>query len=73
MRAKVVLLLLVASLFSSCLLAQQQKKFYYYKGDSISLNVNTQHFLLLTLLLFTIVFLFLQQGIMHLETTLILL
>ena len=45
MKAKVVLLLFVASLFSCCLLAQQQKMFYYYKGDSILLNVNTQHFL----------------------------
>ena len=45
MKAKAVLLLFVASLFSCCLFAQQQKMFYYYKGDSLLLNVNTQHFL----------------------------
>ena len=46
MNKKAILLFFVVSLFGiCCLFAQQQKMFYYYKGDSISLNVNSQHFL----------------------------
>lgn len=46
MNKKAILLFFVVSIFGiCCLFAQQQKMFYYYKGDSISLNVNSQHFL----------------------------
>ena len=46
MNKKAILLFFVVSIFGICCLsAQQQKMFYYYKGDSISLNVNSQHFL----------------------------
>ena len=46
MNKKAILLTFLASIFGiCCLFAQQQKMFYYYKGDSISLNVNSQHFL----------------------------
>ena len=46
MKTKSILLFFAATLLGICCLsAQQQKMFYYYKGDSILLNVNTQHFL----------------------------
>ena len=46
MKTKVIFLVCCVTLLNSCsLFAQQQKMFYYYKGDSISLNVNSQHFL----------------------------
>lgn len=46
MKTKIILSLLMASLFGYChLSAQHQSLFYYYKGNPISLNVNSQHFL----------------------------
>ena len=46
MKTKFILSLFMVSLFGCChLSAQQQSLFYYYKGNPISLNVNTQHFL----------------------------
>ena len=40
------MLFLTASLFGCCSLhAQQQGLFYYYKGNPVSLNLNSQHFL----------------------------
>jgi hypothetical protein len=46
MKTKSILLFFAATLLGICCLsAQQQKMFYYYKGDSITLNVNSQHFL----------------------------
>lgn len=45
MKTKSILLFFAATLLGICCLsAQQQKMFYYYKGDSITLNVNSQHF-----------------------------
>ena len=46
MKTKVVLLFFIVTLFGcGYLLAQQKSLFYYYKENSVSLNVNTQHFL----------------------------
>lgn len=46
MRTKDVLLLFIASLFGcGYLSAQHQDLSYYYKGNLVSLNLNTQYFL----------------------------
>ena len=46
MKCKVTLLFIFVSLLGCfCLSAQQQEMSYYYRGNPISLNVNTQHFL----------------------------
>ena len=46
MKTKTLLSIFVVSILCcGSLFAQQQELFYYYKGNPISLNVNTQHFL----------------------------